>query len=135
MQQEAVREGNVEYIKLAGERRGVTRKWNEATGDYKFTKLGNDYYSLIRRNYVVAVPVIIKGKRKDGSKYIVKSRMPIEKIGLKPKSIPLNLDVSQRRALVKQMVEGELCSLRGVRRGLDFGSGRELAYPRGDGWH
>ena len=32
MQQEAVREGNVEYIKLAGERRGVTRKWGEATG-------------------------------------------------------------------------------------------------------
>ncbi len=108
MQQEAVREGNVEYIKLAGERRGVTRKWDEATGIYKFTKLGNDYYSLLRRNYVVAVPVIINGKRKDGSKYTLKSRMPIEKIGLKPKSIPLNLDLNQGRALVKQMVESEL---------------------------
>ncbi len=46
MQQEAVREGNVEYIKLAGGRKGATRKWDEATGLFKFTKLGNEYYKL-----------------------------------------------------------------------------------------
>ncbi len=50
MQQDAIREGNVEYIKLADGRRGVTRKWDEATGLYNFTRLGNDYYKLLRRN-------------------------------------------------------------------------------------
>ncbi len=108
MQQDAVREGNVETIKLADGRKGVTRKWDEATGVYKFTKLGNDYYKLLRRNYVAAVPVIIDGKRKNGSTYKVKSHMPVEKLGLKPKSIPLNMGSPQRRARVKQMIEEEL---------------------------
>ncbi len=56
MQQTAIREGNVEYIKLANGRKGATRKWNEATGIYKFTPLGNNYYKLQRRNYVASVP-------------------------------------------------------------------------------
>ena len=108
MQQDAVREGNIETINLADGRKGVTRKWDEATGVYKFTKLGNDYYKLLRRNYVAAVPVIIDGKRKNGSTYKVKSHMPVEKLGLKPKSIPLNMGSPQRRARVRQMIEEEL---------------------------
>ncbi len=81
LQQEAIREGNTEFIKLANGRKGATRKWDEAAGVLKFTKLGNEYYKLLRRNYVVAVPVVVTGMRKDGSKYDVKSHMPIEKIG------------------------------------------------------
>ena len=108
MQQDAIREGNVEYIKLAEGRRGVTRRWDEATGLYKFTKLGNDYYKLLRRNYVAAVPVIVNGKRKNNSTYKFKSRMPISRFGLKPKSVPLNLDEAQRHALVRRMIEEEL---------------------------
>ena len=34
--------------------------------------------------------------------------MPIEKLGLKPKSIPLNMGSPQRRSLVKQMIEEDL---------------------------
>ncbi len=59
MQQAATREGNVESIRLRDGTRGVTRRWIEGTGEYKFTRLGNTYYKTVRRNYVVTVPVII----------------------------------------------------------------------------
>ncbi len=64
MQQEAVREGNVEYIKLAGERRGLTRKWDEATGIFKFTKLGNDYYKSYAEITLLPFPSssLVRGK-------------------------------------------------------------------------
>jgi len=89
-------------------RKGATRKWDEATGVYKFTKLGKQYYKIQRRNYLVSVPVIINGNRKDGTTYRLKSRMPIEKLGLKPKSIPLDMDSPTRHRLVKGMVQDEL---------------------------
>ena len=38
MQQAAVREGNVEFIRLRDGSKGVTRKWDEATGQYTYTR-------------------------------------------------------------------------------------------------
>jgi hypothetical protein len=40
MQQTAVREGNTEYIRLRDGTKAVTRRWDEARGDYDFTRLG-----------------------------------------------------------------------------------------------
>ena len=57
LQQTAIREGNTEYIKLHTGMKAATRKWDEATGIYKFTKLGKQYYKIQRRNYLVSVPV------------------------------------------------------------------------------
>ncbi len=108
LQQTAIREGNTEYIKLHTGMKAATRKWDEATGIYKFTKLGKQYYKTQRRNYLVSVPVLIQGRRKDGSTYQLKSRMPIEKLGLKPKSIPLDMDSPTRYDRVRGMVEAEL---------------------------
>ena len=50
LQQTAVREGNTEYIKLHSGQKAATRRWDEATGVYKFTKLGKQYYKTQRRN-------------------------------------------------------------------------------------
>ena len=88
MQQVATKEGNVESIRLRDGTPGVTRRFNEGTGEYTFTALGNSYYRTVRRNYVVTVPVIINGARKNGSTYQIKSSMPVSKIGLKPTTLP-----------------------------------------------
>ena len=40
LQQTATRVGNVESIKMRDGGSGVTRRWNEGTGEYKFTALG-----------------------------------------------------------------------------------------------
>ena len=52
MAQVAERTGNVESIRLRDGARGVTRRWDEATGEYNFTRLGNQYYKTLRRNYI-----------------------------------------------------------------------------------
>ena len=108
LQQAATRNGNIESIRLRDGSRGVTRRWDEGTGEYKFTRLGNTYYKTVRRNYVVTVPVIINGKRKDGSTYQIRSTMPVSKLGLKPSTIPTNMTSPRRRAKVRRMVEQEL---------------------------
>ena len=64
LQQTARREGNTETIELRNGKRAITRRWNPASNEYKFTALGKQYYSTLRRNYVVDVPVTIRGTRK-----------------------------------------------------------------------
>ena len=108
MQQTVTREGNVESIRLRDGTRGVTRRWDEVSGDYKFTRLGTTYYKTVRRNYVVSVPVIISGQRKNGSTYQIKSSMPVSKIGIKHTTLPSHLTSPMRRAKVRALVEAEL---------------------------
>jgi hypothetical protein len=67
LQQAAVREGGSETIRHRDGSKGVTRRWNEARGEWDFTRLGTRYYATLRRNYVVSVPVKVQGKRRDGS--------------------------------------------------------------------
>ena len=69
MQQTATREGNVESIRLRDGTKRVTRRWNEGSSEYKFTRLRNTYYQTVRRTYLVTVPVIVNGVRKNGSTY------------------------------------------------------------------
>ena len=61
------REGNTEYIKMrSGEERTV-RRYDPVDNEYKSTKLSKSFYSRLKINCVVQIPVKIKGKRKDGS--------------------------------------------------------------------
>ena len=50
------------------------------------------------------VPILIEGKRKNGTVYRIKSHMKIEKLGLRPVEVPLNLNHDQRVALAKRLV-------------------------------
>ena len=74
----AYREGNTEYIRDRAGKERVTRRWDPATNQDTFTGIGRAYYARKRSQYVVHVPVIIEGKRKDGSKYTLRSFMPTE---------------------------------------------------------
>ncbi len=107
LQQRARREGNVETIATRDGKRAVTRRW-DASGEYKYTQLGKKYYSTLRRNYVVDVPVRIDGKRKNGSTYEIKSHMKMNKLGLRPVEIPLHLSLQQRRERVKRIILRQL---------------------------
>jgi hypothetical protein len=103
LQQTARRDGNVETILLRDGKRGITRRF-DASGGFKFTPLGTAYYRTMRRNYVISVPIIITGNRKNGTAYTYKAHMPIEKWGLKPMEMPMHLTHAQRVAFVKAKV-------------------------------
>jgi hypothetical protein len=103
-----VREGNVEYIKLRNGNKVATRRWDEAKGDYNYTKWGKKYYGTLRRNYVVKVPAVVKGTRSDKSKYTYKTHYTVEKLGIRPREMPLCMKSPERRARVREIIEGEL---------------------------
>lgn len=72
--QASYREGNTEFIRMrSGEERTV-RRYDPVDNEYKFTKLGKSVYSRLKRNYVVQIPVMIKGKVLDRAVQDVKGR-------------------------------------------------------------
>ena len=103
-----MREGNTEYVTLRSGKRVKTRIFDATSNEYRFTKEGDQFYKQLRRNYVVQIPVKIIGKRLNGTTYTIKSSMPIEKLGLTNKQLPLNLTHAERKAKLKEMVEDEL---------------------------
>ena len=106
--QSSYREGNTEYIKMrSGEERAV-RRYDPADNEFKFTKLGKNFYSRLKRNYVVQIPVKVKGKRKDGSYYNIKSTLPISKMGVDRIEMPLNLTAEQRTTKIKEIISAKL---------------------------
>jgi hypothetical protein len=107
MSQVARREGNTEYIKLQNGKKAVTRRWT-TDGEFAFTKIGDQYYSKQRRNYVVQVPVVVKGRRRDDSQYTRHSHMPIEQLGLTSQTLPMNLTPAQRASKLKEIISAQL---------------------------
>jgi len=103
-QTRAYREGNTEYIRDRAGKERVTRRWDPATNEHRFTALGRAYYASKRSQYVVHVPVVIEGRRKNGSTYTVRSHLPTESMGLPGPSLPQNLSQRQRDQRAKAAV-------------------------------
>ena len=74
-------------------------------------RLGRVFYARLKQNYVVEVPVIIRGVRKNGSQYQIRSTLPIAKLGVDRVELPLNLTVAQRSARIKEIVKAHLGDL------------------------
>ena len=79
-QQRPRREGNTETIMLRNGKRAVSRRWDAAQNKWIFTKAGTEFYKRLRRNFVIQIPVTIKGVRKDRSVYSIKGLLPIDNI-------------------------------------------------------
>jgi len=91
----------------SGEQR-VTRRWDAASQDYVFTKIGKRFYGRLKRNYVVQVPVRVTGVRKNGTTYTIRSTLPVAKLGVDRVELPLNLTAAQRTLRVKELVRTQL---------------------------
>ena len=102
------REGDAEFIKMRNGQERVVRRYDPADNEYKFTQLGKSFYSRLKRNYVVQIPVKVKGRRKDGSYYNIKSTLPISKMGVDRIQMPLNLTAAQRTAKIKEIISAKL---------------------------
>jgi hypothetical protein len=76
MQQVALREGNVEHIKLRDGSKAVTRRWDAVTGDCEFNRLGKRYYTMLCRKFVVSVRVTVQGTRTDRGDILTRLTFP-----------------------------------------------------------
>ena len=124
----AYREGDTEYIRDRAGKERVTRRWDPGSNDYRFTALGRSFYARKRSEYVAHVPILIQGRRKNGSTYTLRSYMPTESMGLRGLSLPQNLSQRQRDQRVKDTVlrhirAQEGCAFRGLGRAVDLRRG------------
>ena len=97
------RSGDTEYVMMRSGEQRATRRWDPTSQDYRFTALGKSYYSRLKRNYVVQVPVRVTGVRKNGTEYQIRSTLPIAKLGVDRVELPLNLTAAQRNARIKDI--------------------------------
>ena len=86
-----------------GEKKAV-RRWQPAEGEYAFTHMGKAFYSRLKRNFVVQVPVWVK----DGTEYRIRSSLPVAKLGVDRVELPLCLTPAQRTTRIKEIVRSKL---------------------------
>ena len=68
----------------SGQERAV-RCYDPVDNDYNFTTLDKTFYSRLKKNYVVQLRVLVKGRRKDGTYDHIKTTLPISKTGVAPR--------------------------------------------------
>ena len=98
------RVGNVEYIKTRGGKDRAVRRWDPSSDKFVYTALGKNFYAKRQSEYVVEVPVNIRGKRENGTEYHVKGFMPIKDLGLENLKLPQNLTEAERDERIKLAV-------------------------------
>jgi hypothetical protein len=109
--QAAVREGGVESIRLRNGTKGITRRWNEARGDWDFTRLGTRYYTTLRPGEIMwcqSVPVKVQGRRKDGSTYEYRAHSFVEMSNMTSRELPLRLRNPERNERVRELVQAKI---------------------------
>ena len=86
-----VRKDKIEIIKLRNGNLATTRRFDPIKQEWKFTKTGKAFYKTLTRNYVVSLPAILKGTRKDGTLYRQEGmHLPIQRLDINEPSIALD---------------------------------------------
>ena len=112
--QQPQREGLTEQIWTRDGKERVVRRWGPAMNEYSLTALGRSFYVRKRSAYLVCIPVIVEGRRKNGSTYRLRSFMPVDKMGLQRLSLPQTLTQRQRDARVKTKVVKHLAPMQAL---------------------
>ncbi len=100
-QQDAVRKGRSQYIKLLDGTQKKISTWDNVNREWKLTKLGAQFYSKATSKFVVLWPVKIQLTRINGSIFEREDWMPstaIESLG--EIEVPRNLSETEQRQRV-----------------------------------
>ena len=100
--QQPVRQGNAETIRVRGKER-VVRRYDPASNDWLYTKLGRQFYSQRQVQWVVRLPATFSGTRSNGRPYTRQGYFPVEA----PIALPMALAQAQRDQSILARV-GEL---------------------------
>ena len=97
--QNPVRQGNVESIRVRGKEK-VVRRYDPASNDYRYTKLGRQFYSQRKVQWVVKVSATFSGTRSNGRAYTRQGYFPVEA----PVALPMTLTQAQRDQRIRARV-------------------------------
>ena len=87
--QTPARVGDVGTIRLRGGGTAVVRRFDPASGDFKYTRLGRGFYSQFRTEYVLKIPARFDGTRPNGQPYSRDGYWPVSD----PVSLPQGLSL------------------------------------------
>ena len=82
----------------------LVRSWDAPRNRYKYSKIGLRLFENQTSSYLVSVPLLIKGKRANGTRYEIRSMMPAESLGIGKIVANRNLTEEQRTAKIKSDV-------------------------------
>ena len=102
--QTPIRVNNTETIRTRTGKNAIVRRYDVATGKFTYTRLGRQFYSLRRVEYVVSVPARFTGKRTNGAPYQRDGLYPISSTI----SLPQSLTALQRDRRIKRHVTDTL---------------------------
>ena len=97
------RKGRTDYITV-GNKLSALRTLNPVTGDYKYTAMGRKYFRNEKKEYVVSIPITVRGRRLNGSEYTIRGFMPASALGVPQIMQNATLTQSQRVAKIKSQV-------------------------------
>ena len=133
--QEPTRQGNTEF---ARDRRGqlVQLRTLRPDGSFAYTKAGRHFYSRRQVEYLVHVPVVVEGHRRNGANYTHSTFLPTHLLGLGRIFAEAGLTQAQREASVRSQVLGQLqVRTEGGRTVLLEISGETYYYDGSRPWH
>ena len=85
--QTPTRVGNTESIRTRGGKSAIVRRFDTATGAFTYTRLGRQFFSRRRTEYVVSVPARFTGTRTNGNAYTRDGVFPIASTISLPQSL------------------------------------------------
>jgi AAA domain len=132
--QRVTRQGNSEYVR---DRQGrlVRLRTLRANGDFQYTRAGRSFFSTTQIEYIVHVPVIIEGTRRNGVNYRHVSYLPVEELGMGAIMVNGALNERERNARVRTLVLNHLgLRTQGGRTVLLEVSGETYLYDRDREW-
>ena len=79
--QQPVRRGRSEFIQMLNGEERLVRTYDPVRQKYKHTKTGLKFYKNAKSQFLVQIPVIIRGRRADRSEYTITAEMPAQALG------------------------------------------------------
>ena len=122
--QPLIREGPNDYILLRNGQKKLVRSLQGE--EHRLTKLGKGFFHDKYYEYLVHVPVIIRGRRRSGRNYECRDWLPVNELGGATRH-PAHLTEEQVAQRVRQQVEASLSSCSSRTRPTS-------STPRGTGW-
>ena len=105
--QELIRRGGNDYIRTRDQREALVRSLR-ADGSTRLTQLGRAFFRNRFREYVVHVPVIIRGRHRNGRDYNRQDWLPVHHLGISGIMESEELSEEQAHARVRSRVLAEL---------------------------
>ena len=75
-----------------------------ADGAMKLTLAGKSFYNQAKQEYIVSVPVLVQGRRKNGQAYRREDYLPIDLVGISQVMISSNYPEEEKGAQVRSYV-------------------------------